>query len=53
MSELRPEGLGAEGGRDEDVSDLMQLYRWVRYSTAVAQYSVGAVRYKHGAVQSR
>lgn len=28
MSELRPEGLGAEGGRDEDVSDLMELYRW-------------------------
>ena len=27
MSELRPEGLGDEGGRDEDVRDLMQLYR--------------------------
>eukprot|EP00199_Chlamydomonas_sp_CCMP681_P000318 CAMPEP_0119106360 /NCGR_PEP_ID=MMETSP1180-20130426/4070_1 /TAXON_ID=3052 ORGANISM="Chlamydomonas cf sp, Strain CCMP681" /NCGR_SAMPLE_ID=MMETSP1180 /ASSEMBLY_ACC=CAM_ASM_000741 /LENGTH=596 /DNA_ID=CAMNT_0007091677 /DNA_START=206 /DNA_END=1996 /DNA_ORIENTATION=- len=27
MSELRPEGLGEEGGKDEDVSDLMQLYR--------------------------
>lgn len=27
MSELRPEGLGEEGGRDEDVSDLMALYR--------------------------
>ncbi len=27
MSELRPEGLGDDGGRDEDVSDLMQLYR--------------------------
>jgi len=27
MSELRPEGLGADGGRDEDVSDLMELYR--------------------------
>lgn len=22
MSELRPEGLGAEGGKDEDVADL-------------------------------
>jgi hypothetical protein len=27
MAELRPEGLGAEGGKDEDVSDLMELYR--------------------------
>lgn len=27
MEELRPEGLGADGGKDEDVSDLMQLYR--------------------------
>ena len=27
MSELRPEGLGDDGGRDEDVRDLMQLYR--------------------------
>lgn len=27
MGELRPEGLGAEGGRDEDVADLMDLYR--------------------------
>ena len=27
MSELRPEGLGEEGGREEDVSDLMALYR--------------------------
>ncbi len=27
MSELRPEGLGADGGKDEDVADLMELYR--------------------------
>lgn len=27
MAEIRPEGLGTEGGRDEDVSDLMELYR--------------------------
>lgn len=27
MAELRPEGLGDEGGKDEDVADLMQLYR--------------------------
>ena len=27
MSELRPDGLGSDGGRDEDVRDLMQLYR--------------------------
>jgi hypothetical protein len=28
MRELRPEGLGTEGGKEEDVSDLMELYRW-------------------------
>jgi hypothetical protein len=27
MRELRPEGLGADGGKEEDVSDLMELYR--------------------------
>lgn len=27
MAELRPEGLGEEGGKDEDVADLMELYR--------------------------
>lgn len=27
MAEVRPEGLGEEGGREEDVADLMTLYR--------------------------
>lgn len=27
MSEMRPDGLGESGGRDEDVADLQELYR--------------------------
>lgn len=27
MADQRPEGLGADGGKEEDVADLQQLYR--------------------------